>query len=67
LSDINGIKRIMAPFLPFSSQRLHEMLGQEGVLAESTWARSPLEPGTMLGTPAPLFTKVDAETLEESS
>jgi methionyl-tRNA synthetase len=67
LSAINGIKTIMAPFLPFSSQRLHEMLGQEGVLAESTWARSPLEPGTMLGTPAPLFTKVDAETLEESS
>jgi methionyl-tRNA synthetase len=65
LSAINGIKTILAPFLPFTSQQLHEMLGQEGTLAESPWERGVLHPGTKLGTPAPLFSKVDPEALEE--
>jgi methionyl-tRNA synthetase len=65
LSAINGIKTILAPFLPFTSQRLHEMLGQDGMLAEGPWERGSLEPGTPLGEQAPLFSKVDPEILEE--
>ncbi len=65
LSAINGIKTILAPFLPFTSQRLHEMLGQVGMLAEGPWERGSLEPGTPLGEQAPLFSKVDPEILEE--
>ena len=30
---VNDLRVIFAPFLPFSSQRLHEMLGHEGLLA----------------------------------
>jgi methionyl-tRNA synthetase len=33
LRCINNLKVLLAPFLPFSSQRLHEMLGAEGYLA----------------------------------
>ena len=33
LKCVNDLRVIMTPFLPFSSQRLHEMLGCEGVLA----------------------------------
>ena len=32
LACIDNLKVIMAPFLPFSSQRLHEMLGYQGEL-----------------------------------
>jgi methionyl-tRNA synthetase len=33
LRAIDGINTLLAPFLPFSSQRLHEMLGYDDVLA----------------------------------
>lgn len=32
IQAINGLKMLIAPFLPFSSQRLHILLGQEGQL-----------------------------------
>ncbi len=64
LSAINGIKTILAPFLPFTAQRLHEMLGQEGELAAGAWERSRLEPGTAISKPVPLFRKVDPELLD---
>ena len=32
IQAINGLKILFAPFLPFSSQHLHEMLGEEGAL-----------------------------------
>ncbi len=33
LRAIDGLKILLTPFLPFSSQRLHEMLGYDGVIA----------------------------------
>jgi methionyl-tRNA synthetase len=33
LRTIDGIKVLLTPYLPFSSQRLHELLGYEGTLA----------------------------------
>jgi methionyl-tRNA synthetase len=33
LRAIDSLKIVLAPFLPFSSQRLHELLGHEGYLA----------------------------------
>jgi methionyl-tRNA synthetase len=33
LRAIDGLKVLFTPFLPFSSQRLHEMLGYEGTIA----------------------------------
>lgn len=54
LSAINGVRVLFAPFLPFTSDELSEVLGPiEG------WHRAPLVPGTPIAKPTPLFTKVE--------
>ncbi len=59
LSAINGVKVAMAPYLPVSSQRVHEMLGHKGAVEDHLWNREDLEPGTPLGEVVPLFKKID--------
>lgn len=89
LRAIDSLKILLTPYLPFSSQRLHELLGYDDVLAgpiESRvvqeddgrehavlagdyetwaggWAPSALPAGQKLREPAPLFAKLDAETV----
>lgn len=56
LSAINGVRVLFAPFLPFTSDQLSEVLGPiEG------WNRAPLVPGTPIAKPTPLFTKVESD------
>ena len=58
LDAINGIRVGFAPFLPFSSARLDEILGPlDG------WSRKPVPPGTEIPKPAPLFAKVDIDAI----
>ena len=58
LDAINGIRVGFAPFLPFSSARLDEILGPlDG------WSRKPVPPGTEISKPAPLFAKVDIDAI----
>ena len=45
LRAIDGLKVLLAPFLPFSSQRLHELLGYEDELAGPLEFREIAEPG----------------------
>jgi len=59
LCVINALKVALYPFLPFSSQKVHEYLGQPGDVAGGAWAAERLEPGTRLGKPEPLFKKID--------
>lgn len=40
LRAIDSLKILFAPFLPFSSQKLHEFLGYEGVLFGESWAET---------------------------
>ena len=63
LSAINGLKTAFAPYLAFSSERLHEMLGQPGSVADGGWSRSPLVPAA-LEAPRPLFAKLDEDLLD---
>ncbi len=63
LSAINGLKTAFAPYLAFSSDRLHEMLGQPGSVADGGWTRSPLVPA-VLEAPRPLFAKLDEDLLD---
>jgi methionyl-tRNA synthetase len=90
LRAIDSLKILFAPFLPFSSQRLHEMLGYQGSLSGTlriaqvsedgrahrvltgdyaqrvgTWEPSRLTPGQKLGTPAPLFKKLEDKVVAE--
>jgi methionyl-tRNA synthetase len=64
LSAINGLKTGFAPFLPFTTARVHTMLGQEGVLEDEGWQRSGIQSGTPLPTPQPLFSKLEPAELE---
>jgi methionyl-tRNA synthetase len=57
LSAINGARVMLAPYLPFTSARLDDILG-----SVDGWSRSPLEVGRAIDKPQPLFAKIDLET-----
>ncbi|MEM5774706.1 MAG: class I tRNA ligase family protein, partial [Anaerolineaceae bacterium] len=90
LKAIDSLKLLFAPFMPFSSQKLHAKLGYEqplfgtqltktvedelgehtvlsydGSQAAAAWGPSTLKPGTRLGTPEPLFKKLEEKIVEE--
>ena len=62
-----GLKTLFYPFLPFSSQKVHEYLGFEGKVEEHGWEPHPPEPGQKLREPKPLFTKLDEGIIEEET
>lgn len=53
------------PFLPFSAQRLRELLGMSGRVEDGGWRLETPEPGSPIPEPAPLFTKLDEAVAEE--
>ena len=59
LNLLNALKVLFAPFLPFSSARLHELLGYQHQLEEDGWAWAPVPVGQSLPKPIPLFTKIE--------
>ncbi|MGI9645691.1 MAG: class I tRNA ligase family protein, partial [Ilumatobacteraceae bacterium] len=61
LSAVNGVRVLFAPFLPFSSEVLAEVLGPV-----ESWERRPLVVGTPIPKPTPLFQKVDVDTLADA-
>lgn len=58
LDAINGVRVGLAPFLPFSSSALDEILG-----AGRGWVRTAVETGIEIAKPKPLFAKVDLKSL----
>ena len=58
---ITGLKTLFAPFLPFSSQKLHEMLGLPGRFEDAGWTAEPSAAATKLPPPTALFAKLDEE------
>jgi methionyl-tRNA synthetase len=62
---ISALKTALYPFLPFSSQKLHKMLGFDG--GEDGWKLRTPEGGQKLGQPAPLFTKLDEKLVDEET
>ncbi|HSJ35087.1 MAG TPA: methionine--tRNA ligase [Acidimicrobiia bacterium] len=58
---IAGARVAFAPYLPFSTETLGEMLGL-GPVRE--WSRPTVEAGSSLGEIKPLFTKLEPDTLE---
>ena len=57
LSAINGVRVALAPYLPFSSSVLDDVLG-----AVEGWGRAPLDVGRPIDKPTPLFAKVELDT-----
>ena len=67
LQALNGLKTLFLPFTPFSSQKLHELLGNSGEVNAGGWMFQRLPVGQALPPPTPLFVKfepVEAETAE---
>src|SRR6202162_694386 len=46
LRCVDNLKTMFTPFLPFSSQKLHRMLGYDDVIAEQPEVREVAEDGT---------------------
>ncbi len=67
INVISRLKTLMFPFLPFSSQRVHEYLGFEGKIEDAGWTSQPVPAGQKLREPKPLFTKLDESIIEEES
>ena len=67
LSVIAQLKTMLYPFLPFSSQKVHEYLGFEGNIEDYGWQWQFLPPGQKLREPKPLFTKLDESIVEEET
>jgi len=70
ICTISHLKTMLYPFLPFSSQKVHEFLGFEGNIED--YARKyPLQPlplpGQKLLEPQPLFSKLDEGLIEEET
>ena len=88
---ISDLRTVLSPFLPFSAQTVHEVMGGTGVVSPMPrieevedldggpaypvltgdysgfprWESVPIVPGTPVGKPVPVFTKLDASVVEQ--
>ena len=67
LQALNGLKLLFSPYTPFSSQKLHTLLGFAGDVTDCGWSAQRAPAGQTLPTPAPLFVKFDAPKSEEAA
>jgi methionyl-tRNA synthetase len=67
INVISRLKIMLSPFLPFSSQKVHEYLGFSGKVEDAGWQPQAVPPGQRLGEPRPLFTKLDESIIEEET
>jgi len=65
LQVISGLHALFSPFLPFSSQQLHALLGFEGEVSKENWQIRPIAAGTTLPKPTPLFPKLELPVAAE--
>jgi len=65
ISVISCLRTVLHPFLPFSSQKLHQYLGFEGSVEDDGWQPRFPSPGQRLLPPEPLFAKLDEGLIEE--
>jgi len=67
LGVICCLKTMLYPFLPFSSEKLHSLLGFQGSIQEGGWNFAVPPAGQRLLPPEPLFTKLDDSVVEEEN
>jgi methionyl-tRNA synthetase len=59
LQVLSGLHTLFCPYLPSSSQKLHEYLGFEGDVNKAGWKLQEVPAGATLPKPAPLFPKIE--------
>ena len=67
LGVICCLKTVLYPFLPFSSGKLHRLLGFEGTVEGGDWSISAPQTGQKLASPVHLFAKLDEAIVEEEN
>ncbi|GAH98295.1 unnamed protein product, partial [marine sediment metagenome] len=67
ISVLSCLRTALYPFLPFSSQKLHQLLGFEGDVEDDGWQLHFPSPGQKLLEPKPLFAKLDEKLVEEET
>ncbi|MCH8088097.1 MAG: methionine--tRNA ligase, partial [Chloroflexi bacterium] len=67
LSVVSALKTMFYPFLPFSSKKLHSLLGLGELKEDSEWRLEAPSPGQRLLEPTPLFRKLEDEVAEEET
>jgi methionyl-tRNA synthetase len=67
LGVISALKVTLSPFLPFSSRKLHQMMGFDGTIEDDGWKLRLPTGGQKLGEPEPLFVKLDEKLIEEET
>ncbi len=65
LNAVSGLVSLFAPILPFTCTRAWALLGHAGEVQAAGWQRTPIEPGTPLPKPEPLFRKLDEAIIAE--
>jgi methionyl-tRNA synthetase len=64
---ISALKTMLYPFLPFSSVKLHALLGFQGEIESAGWKLQLPPSGQRLSPPEPLFTKLEEKAIEEEN
>ncbi len=67
LAALSALKTAFYPFLPFSSEELHNYLGFDGKIGSTGWRFQLPLIGRKLPVPKPLFTKLDEKIIEFES
>jgi methionyl-tRNA synthetase len=67
ISVLACLKTALYPFLPFSSQKVHEFLGFKGRVEDDGWQLHLPPPGQKLLPPLHLFSKLDEELAEKET
>ena len=65
INIISCLKTLTLPFLPFSSEKLHYLLGFNGTPNEIGWSIQEVPAGQIFPEPTPLFTKFDDSVADE--
>ena len=68
---LNCLKVMLAPYLPFTSQKVHEFLGFDGDVSSEPWdfdaLAGSIRAGTPLRNPSALYTKLDAAVADQEA
>ncbi len=67
LTVITQLKNMLYPFIPFSSQKVHEYLGFKNDITRGGWQWQALPPGQTLCQSQPLFKKLEESIIEEET
>jgi methionyl-tRNA synthetase len=65
IGAISALKTVLYPFLPFTSQKLHEYLGFQGDVRDAGWELNLPLAGQKLPAPQALFVKLEDKIIDE--